>query len=65
MEGQSFGSRLEAGGGGDGGAKASSAARRSAPAPSRDNKNRPQQLSSKRQVKRFRVASGLAAGDVY
>lgn len=53
----SFGQRLDA--------KASEPVKkRKAPAPSRENKNRPQEMSSNRMPKRFRVASGLKAGEL-
>ena len=53
----SFGQRLEA--------KASEPVnKRKASAPSRENKNRPQVLPSNRMPKRFRIASGLKAGEL-
>ena len=52
----SFADRLAA-------APAVSAGRRWQAGPSRENKNRPTEMSSKRMVKRFRVASGLTAED--
>ena len=53
----SFGQRLDA--------KASEPVKKhKAPAPSRENKNRPQEMSSNRMPKRFRVASGLKAGEL-